>query len=80
ANFLMGAAQFEWGGYASEHDRLIGEKIAHVLSGGMGPVSGTKTAQDLLDLEREAFVSLAGTQKTRDRIAHTLNTGKPLRN
>lgn len=80
ANFLMGAAQFEWGGYASEHDRLIGEKIAHVLTGGMGPVPKTVTAQDLLDLEREAFVSLAGTQKTRDRIAHTLQTGKPLRN
>ncbi|MCA9653904.1 MAG: 3-hydroxyacyl-CoA dehydrogenase/enoyl-CoA hydratase family protein [Myxococcales bacterium] len=80
ANFLMGAAQFEWGGYASEHDRLIGEKIAHVITGGMRPVPGTMTAQELLDLEREAFVSLAGTQKTRDRIAHTLKTGKPLRN
>lgn len=80
ANFLMGAAQFEWGGYASEHDRLIGEKIAHVLTGGMTAVPGTATAQQFLDLEREAFVSLAGTQKTRDRIAHTLKTGKPLRN
>ena len=80
ANFLMGALQFEWGGYASEHDRLIAEKIAHVLTGGMRPVPGTLTAQDFLDLEREAFVSLAGTQKTRDRIAHMLNTGKPLRN
>lgn len=80
ANFLMGALQFEWSGYASEHDRLIAEKIAHVLTGGMRPVPGTVTAQDLLDLEREAFVSLAGTQKTRDRIAHMLNTGKPLRN
>ena len=80
ANFLMGALQFEWGGYASEHDRLIGEKIAHVLTGGMRPTPGTMTAQELLDLEREAFVSLAGTPKTRDRIAHMLNTGKPLRN
>lgn len=80
ANFLMGALQFEWGGYASEHDKLVAEKIAHVLSGGMRPIAGTMTAQELLDLEREAFVSLAGTQKTRDRIAHTLNTGKPLRN
>jgi len=80
ANFLMGARQFEWGGYASEHDRLVGEKIAHVITGGMGPVPSTVTAQDLLDLEREAFVSLAGTQKTKDRIAHTLQTGKPLRN
>ncbi len=80
ANFLMGALQFEWGGYASEHDRLIAQKVAHVLTGGMRPVPGTMTAQALLDLEREAFVSLAGTQKTRDRIAHMLNVGKPLRN
>jgi len=80
ANFLMGALQFEWGGYASEHDRLVAEKIAHVITGGMRPVPGTVTAQELLDLEREAFVSLCGTQKTRDRITHTLNTGKPLRN
>ncbi len=80
ANFLMGAAQFEWGGYASPHDRLIGEKIAHVITGGMSATPGTVTAQHLLDLEREAFVSLAGTQKTRDRIAHMLQTGKPLRN
>lgn len=80
ANFLMGALQFEWGGYASPHDRLIAQKVAHVLTGGMSPVPGTMTAQQLLDLEREAFVSLAGTQLTRDRIAHMLNTGKPLRN
>ncbi|MCA9709196.1 MAG: enoyl-CoA hydratase/isomerase family protein [Myxococcales bacterium] len=80
ANFFMGALQFEWGGYASEHDRLVGEKIAHVLTGGMRPVPGTLVAQDLLDLEREAFISLCGTQKTRDRIAYTLKTGKPLRN
>jgi len=80
ANFFMGALQFELGGYASAHDKLVGEKIAHVLTGGMRPAMGTMTAQELLDLEREAFISLAGTQKTRDRIAHTLKTGKPLRN
>jgi 3-hydroxyacyl-CoA dehydrogenase len=80
ANFLFGAKQFEWAGYASAHDRLVGEKIAHILSGGMRPVRSTVTATELLDLEREAFVSLCGEQKTRDRIAHTLSTGKPLRN
>jgi 3-hydroxyacyl-CoA dehydrogenase len=80
ASFLLGAQLFEWGGYASAHDKLIGEKIAHVLSGGMSVVPRTVTAQDLLDLEREAFVSLCGEQKTRDRIAHMLSTGKPLRN
>jgi 3-hydroxyacyl-CoA dehydrogenase len=80
ASFLLGAQLFEWGGYASAHDKLIGEKIAHVLSGGMGPTKKVVTAQHLLDLEREAFISLCGEQKTRDRIAHTLKTGKPLRN
>ena len=80
SSFLLGAQLFEWSGYASAHDKLIGEKIAHVLSGGMGPSKKVVTAQHLLDLEREAFISLCGEQKTRDRIAHTLKTGKPLRN
>jgi 3-hydroxyacyl-CoA dehydrogenase len=80
ATFMLGAKLFEWGGYASEHDRLIGEKIGHVLSGGMSPVPTTLTATQLLDLEREAFVSLCGEEKTRARIEHMLKTGKPLRN
>ncbi len=80
ASFLLGAQLFEWGGYASAHDKLVAEKIAHVLSGGMEAAPGPKTAQDILDLEREAFVSLCGEQKTRDRMAHMLSTGKPLRN
>jgi 3-hydroxyacyl-CoA dehydrogenase len=80
ASFFMGVQLFEWGGYASAHDKLIGQKIAHVLSGGMQIVPSTVTAQHLLDLEREAFISLCGEQKTRDRIAHMLQTGKPLRN
>lgn len=80
ASFLLGAALFHWGGYASAHDKLVAEKIGHVLSGGMC-LPGTKlVAQDLLDLEREAFVSLCGEEKTRARIKHTLTTGKPLRN
>ena len=66
------------GGYASEHDALIGGKLAHILSG--GKKRGTVTEQQLLDLEREAFLSLCGTRKTRDRIAHMLKTGKALRN
>lgn len=80
ASFMLGAQLFAWGGYASEHDKLVAQKIAHVLSGGMEAVPGAKTAQDILDLEREAFVSLCGEQKTRDRMAHMLSTGKPLRN
>jgi 3-hydroxyacyl-CoA dehydrogenase len=66
-------------GRISDHDALIGRKLAHVLSGGaLG--STTVTEQQLLDLEREAFLSLCGERKTLERIAHTLKTGKPLRN
>ena len=75
----MGVQLFEWGGYASEHDKLIGQKIVHVLSGG-NSTSPTRTAQELLDLEREAFVSLCGEPKTFERIQHMLKTKKPLRN
>lgn len=80
ANLMMGVQVFEWGGYASEHDKLIGQKIVHVLSGGMKRGGGSVTAQALLDLEREAFVSLCGTEKTIARIKHMLTTKKPLRN
>jgi 3-hydroxyacyl-CoA dehydrogenase len=80
ASFFMGAWLFEQGGYASAHDKLVGEKVAHVLSGGMVPAQTRVTADRLLELEREAFVSLCGEEKTRARIAHTLKTGKPLRN
>ena len=80
ASFLLGAWLFHQAGYASEHDKLIAEKIAHVLCGGMVPAKTQVTAKRLLELEREAFVSLCGTEKTRARIAHTLQTGKPLRN
>ncbi len=80
ANMMMGVQLFEWGGYASEYDKYIGQKIVHVLSGGMGVSAGTTTAQHLLDLEREAFVSLCGEEKTFARIQHMLQTKKPLRN
>lgn len=80
ASLLLGAQLFEWGGYASAHDKLIAQKIAHVLSGGMPAAPTTRTAQQLLDLEREAFCSLAGEEKTLARIEHMLATGKPLRN
>ncbi len=80
ANLMMGVQLFEWGGYASAHDKLIGQKIVHVLSGGMRPRPGTTTAAHLLDLEREAFVSLCGEEKTFARIKHMLSTKKPLRN
>lgn len=80
ANLMMGVQVFEWGGYATSHDKLIGQKIVHILSGGMGLSSEAVNAQHLLDLEREAFVSLCGEQKTFDRITHMLKTKRPLRN
>ncbi len=68
-------------GKISEHDRLIGEKLAWVLCGGK-QASFTKPVgeQDILDLEREAFVSLCGEKLSQDRMEHMLKTGKPLRN
>ena len=67
-------------GRASDHDALIGRKLAHILGGGDLPHATTVTEQYLLDLEREAFMSLLGEPKTLERIQHTLKTGKPLRN
>ena len=67
-------------GFASEHDQIIGMKIAHVLTGG-DRWPGTKmTEQDALDLEREAFLSLCGMEKTQERMQYMLANNKPLRN
>ncbi len=68
------------GGFISDHDQLIGNKLAHIMSGGAINHSAFVSEQYLLDLEREAFVSLCGERKTQDRIAAMLKTGKPLRN
>jgi 3-hydroxyacyl-CoA dehydrogenase len=68
------------GGFVSDHDVLIGKKLAHVMSGGSMNHSATVSEQYLLDLEREAFVSLCGERKTQERLAAMLKTGKPLRN
>jgi 3-hydroxyacyl-CoA dehydrogenase len=68
------------GGRITDHDALIGRKLAWILAGGDAPHATTLTEQQLLDLEREAFLSLCGERKTQERIAHTLKTGKPLRN
>jgi len=67
-------------GRISDHDATIGRKLAWILAGGNAPHATTLTEQQLLDLEREAFLSLCGERKTLERIAHTLKTGKPLRN
>ena len=68
------------GGYISDYDAVIGEKLAYVLCG--GKLSGEQfvSEQYLLDLEREAFLSLLGSAKTKERMAFMLKTGKPLRN
>ena len=68
------------GDHVTDHDALVARKLAYVLCG--GHLSGTPrvTEQYLLELEREAFLSLCGEKKTQQRIAHTLKTGKPLRN
>ena len=68
------------GGYISDWDAVIGEKLAFVLSGGRLTGTPQVSEQYLLDLEREAFLSLCGGIKTQQRIAHMLKTGKPLRN
>jgi len=80
AAFRVAMYGFKLGGFASDHDLLISEKIAHILTGGER-MAGTKiTEQDVLDLEREVFLSLVGTEKTQQRIQAMLKTGKPLRN
>ena len=68
------------GGYASDYDALVARKLANILAG--GPLTSPQfvSEQYVLDLEREAFVSLCGEKKTQERIVHTLKTGKPLRN
>ena len=68
------------GGYASEYDAHVGRKLANILAGGALTAPQHVSEQYVLDLEREAFVSLCGEKKTQERIAHTLKTGKPLRN
>jgi 3-hydroxyacyl-CoA dehydrogenase len=68
------------GEYATEYDGVVARKLAYVLAGGGITAPQTVPEQYILDLEREAFVSLCGERKTLERIAHTLKTGKPLRN
>lgn len=68
------------GQFISDHDELIGKKLANVMSGGNMNHQAFVSERYLLDLEREAFVSLCGERKTQDRIGAMLKTGKPLRN
>jgi 3-hydroxyacyl-CoA dehydrogenase len=68
------------GGYASDYDAHVARKLANILAGGALSAPQFVSEQYVLDLEREAFVSLCGEKQTQQRIAHTLKTGKPLRN
>ena len=78
--FLVGIDQFRRAKQISEHDELIATKLAYVIAGGDLTQPAFVSEQYLLDLEREAFLSLLGTKKTLERIESILKTGKPLRN
>jgi len=77
---LVGAWMFAEGGYITEYDNLIAGKLAHVMAGGELSKPTWVSEQYILDLEREAFLSLCGEEKTQARMWALLNTGKPLRN
>jgi 3-hydroxyacyl-CoA dehydrogenase len=76
----LGAWMMRRGGAITDYDAVIGEKLAYVLSGGALTGEPEVSEQYLLDLEREAFLSLAGDPRTQQRMEHMLKTGKPLRN
>lgn len=78
--FLVGTDSMEAGKYISEHDKKIANKLAYVMAGGDLSEATLVSEQYLLDLEREAFLSLCTERKTLERIQHMLKTGKPLRN
>jgi 3-hydroxyacyl-CoA dehydrogenase len=76
----MGLFYMREGGYISQYDEHVGKKLAYVFAGGNLPDGSDVPEQYILDLEREAFMSLCGESKTQARMAHTLKTGRPLRN
>jgi 3-hydroxyacyl-CoA dehydrogenase len=80
AMLKLGIWSYRQGGYISDYDVVVLEKLAHVLSGGRLTGEQMVPEQYVLDLEREAFLSLCGNAKTQERIQHTLKSGKPLRN
>lgn len=78
--FLVGTDQMVAGNYISEHDKKIANKLAYVMAGGDLSEASYVSEQYLLDLEREAFLSLTGERKTLERLQHMIRRGKPLRN
>ncbi|MEH7439143.1 3-hydroxyacyl-CoA dehydrogenase/enoyl-CoA hydratase family protein [Neobacillus drentensis] len=80
ATLLLGAEAMRLSGYISEHDLKIAKKVAYVIAGGRVPFGTEVDEQYLLDLEREAFLSLIAEPKSQQRMQHMLVKGKPLRN
>lgn len=80
ASMELGVWMMKQGGYASDHDVLIGNKLAHVLAGGNLSAPSMVSVDYMLALELEAFLSLCGEEKTQQRIESLLKTGRPLRN
>ncbi len=80
ALFLAGINGMKMGKYISDHDAKIAHKLAYIMCGGDLSYPTEVSEQYLLDLEREAFLSLTGERKTLERIQSILTTGKPLRN
>lgn len=80
ANLKLGIHLMRRAEYVSDHDAKVAAWLASVLCGGAVAAGSMVSEQGLLDLEREAFLSLCGERKTQERIAYTLKTGKPLRN
>ncbi|MDG1573458.1 3-hydroxyacyl-CoA dehydrogenase/enoyl-CoA hydratase family protein [Robiginitalea sp. M366] len=78
--FLVGTDSMHAGKYISEHDKKIANKLAYVMAGGDLSEASYVSERYLLDLEREAFLSLCTERKTLERIQHMLKVGKPLRN
>jgi 3-hydroxyacyl-CoA dehydrogenase len=80
AAFTIAGKSMRDSGWISDHDVLIASKLAHIIAGGDRWEGQTISEWELLDLEREAFMSLLGEPKTRERIAYMLQNNKPLRN
>ncbi|MAO34292.1 MAG: 3-hydroxyacyl-CoA dehydrogenase [Flavobacteriales bacterium] len=78
--FMVGAHSMHAAGYITQHEKLMSEKLAYTICGGDLSSPTLVSEQYLLDLEREAFLSLCGERKTLERIEHMLKKGKPLRN
>ena len=78
--FMVGAHSMHAAGYITKHEKLMSEKLAYTICGGDLSSPTIVSEQYLLDLEREAFLSLCSERKTLERIEHMLKKGKPLRN